>query len=260
LIKDYYPYNWQQVPEGMNWVGDLAVECELETDQQKGRLILELVKAGRAFQARFDLERQTIQLQISGETDFAPESVRQHSLGSGKQRLLFANIDHQLWLLIDGQPVEFNRPTTYSGVNDIAPFGLDTVQPGDLTPNDFVPVGIAVQGTSATVSGLRVLRDVFYTNTDSRTRIRNHVQLLDSPDDSLDQFFMLGDNSPSSSDSRYWSRQGFAERRQLIGKAVYIYWPHSWPATYALRLGWNGTGWNFEIPFWPNWERMRLIR
>lgn len=35
-------------------------------------------------------------------------------------------------------------------------------------------------------------------------------------------FYVLGDNSSSSRDSRYW---GFVPRKNLIGKAFVIYWP-----------------------------------
>jgi len=36
------------------------------------------------------------------------------------------------------------------------------------------------------------------------------------------QYFMLGDNSGSSQDSRYW---GFVPRRNVIGKAKAVFWP-----------------------------------
>jgi len=35
-------------------------------------------------------------------------------------------------------------------------------------------------------------------------------------------YYMLGDNSGSSRDSRYW---GFVPRKNLIGKAMFLYWP-----------------------------------
>jgi len=37
-----------------------------------------------------------------------------------------------------------------------------------------------------------------------------------------DTFFMLGDNSASSHDSRYW---GFVPEKNMLGKAVLVYWP-----------------------------------
>jgi len=37
-----------------------------------------------------------------------------------------------------------------------------------------------------------------------------------------DNFFVLGDNSASSKDSRYW---GFVPRQNILGKAILIYWP-----------------------------------
>ena len=63
------------------------------------------------------------------------------------------------------------------------------------------------------------------------------------PDNS---FFVLGDNRPNSSDSRYW---GFLPERNVVGEALVIYW-----------------SWDKRIPFYRlfrkiRWDRLlKLIR
>src|SRR5262249_33106776 len=67
-----------------------------------------------------------------------------------------------------------------------------------------------------------------------------------------DQFFVLCDNSPASSDGGLWGQnRHFVERRLLLGKALFIYWPHSFNRV---------SGTNIPFPYFPNFSRMRFIR
>jgi signal peptidase I len=59
------------------------------------------------------------------------------------------------------------------------------------------------------------------------------------------QFFPMGDNSPASLDARVWGGPPHVEGDMLIGRALFVYWPHSK---------------NKPIPYFPNFERMKFIR
>ncbi len=69
-------------------------------------------------------------------------------------------------------------------------------------------------------------RDVYYYN---RGKYGEEGQPIMVPKDS---YFVLGDNSASSKDSRYW---GFVPKNYMVGKAVYIVWP-IWPYPENFRV------------------------
>jgi hypothetical protein len=138
------------------------------------------------------------------------------------------------------------------------------------------------------VSRLRVLRDVYYRAVESVEPYKDSeydrstvgygfdiAEVMSDPSSwsttplfasrrtvefqlGPDQFFPLGDNSPESRDARLWSERGetgtapfpapYVARELLIGKALVIYWPHSWRA---------GSGW---LPIIPNFQRIGRIR
>ena len=67
-----------------------------------------------------------------------------------------------------------------------------------------------------------------------------------------DQFFVLGDNSAKSKDGRLWGHDNYwVSRDLLIGKALFIYWPHSWNKIPYV---------NIPFPYFPNFGRMGLVR
>lgn len=99
------------------------------------------------------------------------------------------------------------------------------------TPNKvFIKRLIASEGESVEISNGKLLingkpldnpppfRTIYYYNKGEYGEEGKAIQV---PKDSL---FVLGDNSASSRDSRYW---GFVPKKYIIGKAVLIIWPPS---------------------------------
>jgi signal peptidase I len=289
--------------DGMHWVGDLIFESDVETSADSSELMLELVEAGVKYRCRINLHSGEATLSID---DVSPRSFDQGTDGQGgglptaqtsvraggRHSLRFSNCDDQLLLWVDGDVIEFDRPTTF----DARLFRSDDENhPVYLTthPLDAAPSAIAVRGGKATIRSLRVDRDKYYIATNNSsygisdyepsevshqeiqaafaqpetwaefpgwiTRRKVSFELGD------DQFFPMGDNSPESLDARCWAGtksrirmprrvnedawnwwdKSYVPRDLLVGKALVVFWPHSW---------------NSPVPFTPNLKRVKLIR
>lgn len=92
---------------------------------------------------------------------------------------------------------------------------------------DFVKRLIALGGESVEIRDGRIyvdgamietapIRSIYYYNAGDYGKEGTVTRV---PEDS---YFVLGDNSANSRDSRYW---GFVPKANLIGKAVFMYWP-----------------------------------
>lgn len=262
LIDDFYAYNDADfTPPGcsrgpqeiQHWVGDLALDFQLDAKTDRGAITLELVKGGVQFRCQIDLATGEAKLSISGLRDFAP--VGQTPLRRpGKFDVSFSNVDQQLLLSVNGQLISFDAPTTYQSLSNTKPVTTLPVA-GSNAATDLSPAGIAVEdGASVIVNHLKIRRDIYYTSDPSPgiefTDASDRSRILDLH---VGQFFMLGDNSPRSKDGRYWKPENYVDRRLLIGKALFVYWPHSFN---YVELGSK----KIPFPFWPNFQRMRFVR
>ncbi len=297
LRREVFHTGWEMPPRnlGMYWVSDLAVECEVEVEKAIGELVLDLVEAGKHFRCTIDLETGEATLGIDGLDSYGPVGATTVK-SAGDYRLVFANVDDQLLLWVDDELVDFDDSTyeveeLFAKRDDMIPHTSEE-DAGDLSP-----VGVGARGASLVVTRLQVLRDIYYgaidwhdankvsdyepvhvaTELADGTRVpalRSEKQLFVDPaswsrfstrqrrDFKVEegQLFVLGDNSPASSDCRLWaagnggdgSKPGgpYFDRRLLIGKAVFVFWPHSWGSIPGLQ----------KLPGFPNFGDMRIVR
>lgn len=194
LITDFNPYNarisrgqimgggpWKVMPhnQGMHWVGDLALEAEVEVEAAEGTLALELVEAGIRFQLQIDLATgkataraidartgEATDLDYRGETDIREPGVYE---------LKYANVDDQLLLWVDGEQIDlgdakYEIEQWFESREEMLPY-TSSDDPGDLAP-----ARVGVRKAQATVRQLAVYRDIYYIAVDEddpRTRGRS---------------------------------------------------------------------------------------
>ena len=254
---------------GINWVRDLAIQCELTTQKPQGEVALELIGGGNAFNCVFNIEKGTATLSIPGVPEFKQTTVDVPVRGTGSWRILFANIDDQLRLFVDSREIEFPE---HNGIYDL---------PTERTPTirDLTPVAIGAKNAEVKVDHLTVWRDIYYIATESGSSVPDtregpqifsdeaglrramsdpmqwrHLGKTHSVVRTLEggQFFAMGDNTAQSSDSRMWSTGNpqvtfYVPEKFLIGEALFVHWPHGNPLP----------GTNLNIV--PNVGKMRFI-
>ncbi len=282
---------------GQHWVGDLAVQFELESKLASGKVVAELIKGGRHFQCRFDLSSGKAELAIGGggpEADGYHREATTAILGAGQHSIRFANVDDELTLWVDGKVVAFqdatqpdaSRSSDGQTESEKHPNRYNSALLNNHVPTaeDLSPVGIAAEAATVKVSHIKVLRDVYYIAAFNEGKPQTTGRLLQdfisrpdlsnsrsweydfskanmrtckieikAPDPAhpeRDRFFVLGDNSAQSSDGRLWVGEWSVERELLIGKALFIYWPHGWKIPYV------------PLPFnvVPYFQRMHFVR
>ena len=277
LITDFYSYNTnmgadssdlldegQRDHEGAwlqpHWVGDLTLFAKLEIKEVKpeGAVRLELVKAGRPHRCTIDPATGAAVVSRGDEVLGRWETPVK---GPGRYDIEFANVDDRISLVVNGTP---------SGGSGFEYESKESVP--IPTAADLAPAAIGVQNVSIVTSDLVLKRDIYYTQSPGRIDYgvvwedhypRTPTELFDFLSDpsrfpnlgrvssheyevGANHYFMLGDNSPRSKDSRGWGNDDSmwdpSERKQhevprplLTGKAFYVYWPHGVPIGPDIR-------------------------
>ncbi|MBI1345991.1 signal peptidase I [bacterium] len=273
LITDFYAYNsfdakGRPVPEpSFFWVGDLTVSGRMHirsVDDPQATVKLELVEGVRRYWCEIELSTGKATLSHTNELNPDGEPIvlatgNTYMRPPGRFDFVFANVDDRLCLWIN---------------NRLIPFGADSAYKASALPDpqeaDLLPVGFQSQGAVVEFSRLKLQRDIYYqayaeANDDvgpfpdqmnrgeyNRSLERPLHDALSHPSDYArlyrenlgpiefhelkgNEYFVMGDNSPQSLDSRLWpnTRQAInrhaVPRNAFVGKAFAIYWPHGIP-------------------------------
>ena len=209
----------------------LVTTCRLDSaDSQAWRVVGEISADGYA---RLTAENSgTQELRVLA----GPVRVEQFSVDQPRRVELWY-VDQEASLWVDGERVldwQFEMP-------------MAQVVQRPVPPHRPQETGIVLTGAPASLYHVKLDRDIYYSSSNPAEMARGGLvkrgnQRQGEPMElKADQFFCLGDNSPASSDGRFWGKpdpwvtaeyfpddptpSGIVPRDLMVGRAFFVYWP-----------------------------------
>lgn len=201
---------------------DLMVRFYVESGKSAGSIGAVLTKYETVYRGRVDLSGELVIEEIYDGGEAMPLASKKVDLQESTRPVLFefVNVDHQLVLKFGQEKLKYD-------------LGLGSEDAG-ARRNEIMPM-VAIFGSgSLRLLHVAIFKDLHYLNRNAGKIIRagegNAFTLGD------DEFFVLGDNTANSKDSRLWAspgigngggeyRMGVVPRDYLVGKAFFVYWP-----------------------------------
>jgi signal peptidase I len=234
-----YGYNDSGSFSVMPMCSDLMIRFSVKGDDAKTSITAVLEKYGALYAARVELLGAMGFLKYQNGRWVELRRVLTDGIYPGVfERFEFANVDRQLVLRWGQKRLAF-----------------------DLTGDEDLPIGRLQQGVPQVhltgtgrleVRDVGLYRDIYYMDTGIRATAREPFQLF------KDEFFVCGDNSPNSLDSRLWMvegrgnhgvryRQGVVPREYMMGKGVLVYWAQAFRPRPTM------------MPVIPNFNTIKVI-
>jgi signal peptidase I len=248
-IRDEYGYNGaeRRTPEPAH---DFMVECDVEVLGGQGNLTLSLSDGADTVIADLPVggpaaDKRPIVARNSATNGARDKNAAQSSRSTGGiygrgqaeplqegniYRVEMAFVDRRLSLAVDGSEklilVDLPPAAGRSGVDR--------------------PVTLGVRGAAVIIRNFRLFRDVHYTQSGRNAVAGKAVHLA------AGQYFVLGDNSPCSDDSRFWPEGGAVPETSLVGKPFLVHLP-------TRVATWEFFGWSWQTRV-PDLARIRWLR
>ncbi|MBS0207628.1 MAG: hypothetical protein JSS27_01615 [Planctomycetes bacterium] len=228
-VDDRLAYNQTEHEREPHLVGDVLLTCTIQA-RGNGRLLIHSTDGSNQFDLAIADDGTTAARR--GEIEIPSRPIER--LNDGRPHQLAVSLVDQQWLVdIDGA-IAVEYPFFRRG--------------GGMLPGRSI--SLAADGLELSVSGMQMWRDVYYTvppELENGPYAETAAGVHEPYDLDVDEYFVLGDNSPFSFDSRYGD----------FGPAVYastIIGCPSWVCGFESRDVW---GRRFQV---PAISRIRYIR
>ena len=226
-VTDEYGYNRTRNGVPAVPVRDLMLALNVTVTSGGGRFGVEMTDGNHSYRLILDVGRGQAELFRDSEADAIRRAPLPASLTGSTTLVEMSLVDRQVLVALDGQPV-------------FAPWPIPDDTRG-TAPAPRRPARFGAAGLDIRVENLTLYRDVYYTPKGDPTPVRLGP----------DEYFVLGDNSPVSLDSRRWE-QPAVPRRLFLGKPFVVHLPSK---QAVVRIG--STVRHIRV---PDLSRIRYIR
>jgi signal peptidase I len=255
---DYIDGKDMFAPQGasFNWVGDLMLECRLNLQALAGSFTIHLSEGKRKYRCEFSFDGEKKVRVYQG--DKVLQEAANPIASAGSVDLRFANFDDRLVVWVNGR----------TAFGDGVPVAILEPEENGPTQGDLEPAKLSFTKLKGEVRGLKLYRDIYYTQESRRADEMQAVYPIGPRDEGsvavwqkglessmsrirsatmgdeplrdghkifsipTTHYMMCGDNSPRSYDGRGWSLTNFVPQECVLGKALVVYYP-------LAKLPWN---------------------